>query len=140
MKEINQAAAIAAPIAVADVTGKRGVMRVASSTSNTSAALPTITGGDGVTRRAWAGHFVRIQSIGVDTQVAFSTTARTLVINQPSAFGTGSAVSGWTIPDDTYQDFIVPKDATHINFISSATGGFVEFYMSELIETPAASL
>lgn len=71
--------------------------------------------------------------MGVDTQVAFSTTARTLVYNQASAIGTGSDVAGWTIPAGTYQDFIVPNDATHINFISSATGGFVELYMSELL-------
>lgn len=142
MQEINQAAAIAAPVAVADATGKRGVMRVVASTSNTSTALPTITGGDSRVRTAWGGHFVRIQSIGCDTQVAFSTTARTLVINQASAIGTGSNVAGWSVVSGTYQDFIVPADATHINFISSAAGAtcFVEFYMSELIETPKSSL
>lgn len=134
MKWEQQAAAVAAPMAVADTTGKRGVFRIASSTSNTSTALPSAaTQADGVTRYHWRGHYVRIQSIGADTQVAFSTTARTLVYNQASAISTGSNVAGWTIPAGTYQDFIVPVDATHINFISSATGGYVEIYMSELL-------
>lgn len=135
MKFEQQAAAIAAPMAVADATGKRGVFRIAASTSNTSTALPTTTTADGVNPRTWCTHYVRIQSIGCNTQVAFSTVARTLVINQASAIGTGSSVAGFTIPSGTYQDFMVPKDAAFINFISDAAGAtcFVEIYMSELL-------
>jgi hypothetical protein len=132
----SKAALVKAPVVKADASGKNGVFRVASATSNTSTALPTTAGADGVTRKTWNGNFLRVQSLGVDTQVAFSIGtdgAATLVYNQASALGTGSAAAGWTIPNGTYQDFLVPKDATHVNFISSATGGFVEFYMSEVI-------
>lgn len=129
----RQAAALAAPTAAADATGKRGVYRIASSTSNTSTELPKVTGGDGVTRYTWAGHYVRVQSRGCDTQVAFSVGSGTLNYDEASALGTGDVNAGWTIINGTYQDFIVPDDATHIVFRSSAAGGFVELYMSELL-------
>lgn len=121
----SKAAAVAGPIAAADATGKTGVYRYASSTSNASAAIPS----------AWAGKelFLRVLSTGCNTQVAFSLTgsAATLAYNQAAALGTGHAAAGGTCVDSVPEHFPVPKTASHISWISSAAGGYVELYLSE---------
>ena len=90
-------------------------------------------------RAATSGEFsksrvrvVRIQSRGVSTDVAFGIgSAPTLVKDQASAILTGHVSAGWTIPADGYIDVWVPAKATHFAWISSATGGFVEFMLFE---------
>lgn len=116
------------PVAAADVSGITGVYRYASSTANTSALVPD----------KMKGSFLRIASIGVDTDVAFSTpAAQALVKNQAAALGTGHAAAGFTIPAGGFIDVIVPRhapdvtQAVYLNFISSASGGQVVLYRSE---------
>ncbi len=121
-------ASIAAPIAAADVTGATGVYRYASLGTATQVTLTDPATG----KHAFKGNFVRIQSRGVSTDVAFGLgSAVVLLKDQLSAINTGHVSAGWTIPADTYIDVIVPRGATHLAFISSATGGFVELMLSE---------
>lgn len=123
----NRAASINGPLAVANASGKTGTHRYDSSISNTSVALPAGM----LDPHEKAGRWVRIRSIGVQTDYAFSDGAQTLVLNQTSALGTGNAAAGDTLVADSYEDVQVPAGATHINFISSATGGYVVIRRSE---------
>lgn len=111
------------PRAVADTTSRTGVQRYATATSNASATMP---GG-------WKGKWVTFQSDGADTQVAYGVgSAPTLVYDQAAAIGTGHAGAGATCKDGMPRDFLIPREATHLAWISSATGGFFEMHLSEL--------
>ena len=119
----NKAASKHLPRAVADTTSQSGVQRYASSASNATAAMPD----------AWKGKWVTFHSDGVDTQVAYGVgSAPTLVYDQASAIGTGHAGAGATCKDGSPRDFLIPREATHLAWISSATGGFFEMHLSEL--------
>jgi hypothetical protein len=74
---------------------------------------------------------VRIQSITESTQVSFSLGNSNLVYNQTAALGTGNAVAGYTIPAGGFIDVMVPRDCDTLNWISTGSTGWVEFYMSE---------
>jgi hypothetical protein len=116
--------ALSAPLpkAVADSTSKTGTHRYASSASNTAVAIPS----------AWKGKWITVMSDGVDTQFAYGTSSPTLVYNQAAAIGTGHASAGTTCKDGVARDFLIPREATHLAWISSGTGGFFELYLSEL--------
>ena len=121
-------ASIGCPVAAADATGATGVYRYASSASNANSALTDPTGA----KHAFKGNLVRIQSRGVSTDVAFGIgSAPTVVKDKTSAILTGDATAGWTIPADTFLDVWVPAKATHVAWISSGTGGYVEFMLFE---------
>lgn len=122
---MNKAASVAGPIAAADATGVTGVPRYASATSNTSVQIPA----------GMLGRFYKIMSNGVDTDYAFSLGApATLVRNQTSNVGTGSAVAGDTVASGNSEQAMVPdpkSGVVYLNFISSATGGYVIFRCAE---------
>lgn len=121
-------ASIGCPIAAADATGATGVYRYASSASNASSPLTDPTGA----KHAFKTNMIRIQSRTVSTDIAFGMgAAPTLVKDQASAILTGHVSAGWTIPADGFIDVWVPAKATHVAWISSGTGGFVEFMLFE---------
>lgn len=128
---------IIGPTSAVDTSGRTGVYRYASSTSNVSAVLPSslatgpVQGPNAIPGKTGPGPFVRIQSVGVLTQVSFTNGAQTLVLNQAAALGTGHASAGWSIPAGSFLDVMVPPNRTHLNFISDDTGGYVEIYCSE---------
>jgi hypothetical protein len=118
----NKAARIGGFSAIVSAAGKNNVHRYATSASSVSAALPT----------AMPGAFMRILSVGANTQIGFGFgAAPTLIYNELAAFGTGDVNAGGTCVDGIPEHVIVPPKATHIAWISSATGGFVEFMRSE---------
>lgn len=112
------------PKAAADSTNATGVCRYASSTSNATAAMP----------EAWRGKWVTFRSLGgCYTQFAYGVgSAPALVLDQASAIGTGHVSAGATVVAEGSEPFLIPSEATHLAWISSATGGFVEFELSEL--------
>jgi hypothetical protein len=119
------------PVSGSDSTGRNTVFRYASSTSTVSAQLPA----------SMIGGFIRVNSIGCDTMVGLSYgVAQGLNMTFTGAIGTsGTPQCGATVVAGSYLDGIVPnKDAptsvqpVFLNFISSATGGYVEIYVSEL--------
>ncbi len=116
--------AVRLPSAAADTTGKRGVYRIAVSTTAASYAVPA----------GMKGNFVKISAVGANCQIAFSTGAagQTLVINQTSALGTGNAAAGATVANGSFVDGIVAKDFTFFNVVADAAG-FVELYCSEAL-------
>jgi len=124
----NKANSIKFPVAQADVTGKNGVHAYASATSTTSVPLPS----------EMVGRYLKVVSLGCDTMVAISYgAAQTLSLTATGAIGTGNAQRGATVFSSTSVDGIVPKSPSvmtpvFLNFISSATGGYVEIYVSEL--------
>jgi len=119
---LNKAASVPLPKAAADSTGKTGTQCYASSASNQSFTIPT----------AWRGSWITIQSCGCYTDVGHGVgSAPTMVLNQAAAVGTGHVSAGPRIHQDSDADYLVPENATHLAFISSGTGGFVKFWLSE---------
>lgn len=126
----TKAASVAAPVAAADPAGRRGVYRYSSSLSSQSIALPDTSG----VKHALRGNFVHVTSVGCNTQVAFSVGPQTLVFNQSSTIGTGHVAAGETVFANCRERRLVPRDATHVNFISDAAGYYVEFAIAELLD------
>ena len=111
------------PKAAADSTNETGVVRYGTSTSNATAVMPG----------SWKGKWITIQSIDANTQVAYGVgSAPTLVYDDTGAIGAGTAGAGATCAAAMPRDFLVPREATHIAWISNANGGFVEMHLSEL--------
>ncbi len=124
-------AAIRFPFCVADNTDGNGVQRVAVSGSAQTYALKDFQRGKYVKFTVDASGTALTK-----VQVAAATSAQTLVINQASsaAAGTSSAAAGATVFAGGFVDGILPNAATHIAFIGDAAGGYVDFYISEVVE------
>lgn len=120
---VDQASLIACPFAAASPTTRRGVYRVATGAA-VSVAWPSIL----------EGCFVRLKARGAACQVGFSegSAGVTLVANQLSAIGTGSAAAGYTIEVGEYIDVLVPRSATFLNYVAESGTGTLEIYVSEL--------
>lgn len=124
----NKEASVKFPVASSDATGKNVIYGYASSTSTTVVQLPA----------EMVGRFLYVASIGCDTQVAITYGAtQILTYNQASTIASPQGGRGLTIPAGQYIDRLVVKPTSpvtpvYLSFISSATGGQVEFYSSEL--------
>ena len=128
----NKNAAVAFPTATnyaLQPGGKRGVEFLATSATAASFAVPA----------AWKGNFLRfklhangVSNLYCRVALSFRATAETLVINQTTTPGTGHVASGARLNDGEMVDGIVPHDATFLEWVSSATGGYVEFWCSEI--------
>ena len=123
----NKNAALAFPTATTAALRApqtQGVFRYASSATAASVAIPA----------AWKDRFLRFRFFGAglhcDVACTFGSTP-TLVIDQASAVGTGHIAAGARLDDGGQIDGIVPWDATYLAWVSSATGGYVEFWISE---------
>lgn len=122
------AALVGHPVSRASTNGLEGVSRILLTGSAQNVAIPTL----------WRGKFLTLTVNSVDyVQYVFSDTgaAVTVVLNQVSAPGTGHVSAGKTVFSQTSVDRRVPKNCTHLNFISSgANAGWLEI---EVSETPA---
>ena len=128
----NKNAAVAFPTATTEVLrpgGKQGVNYLATSATAASFAVPT----------AWKGNFLRFKlhangtsNLHCNVAFTFRASAEVLVIDQTNTPGTGNVKSGPRLNDGEMVDGIVPQDATFLEWVSNATGGFVEFWISEI--------
>lgn len=117
----------------------RGVVRYATSTTNASAALPTVAvpgNNSDKTTTPLRGKFIRIknESSAAGLDFAFGAgAAPTLVYGSAATFGTGSAAAGWNLSPLEWIDVIVPLDATHVAWIqpAAAAASTIAFYCSE---------
>lgn len=123
----NKNAAVSFPsatTAAARPNQTQGVFRYASSTTAASVAIPA----------AWKGRFLTFRFFGTalhcDVACTFGS-APTLVIDQASAVGTGHVAAGARLDDGMSIDGLIPDDATYLGWVSSGTGGYVEFWISE---------
>jgi hypothetical protein len=120
---VEKAASPSHPLAVADATGLTNIHRIALTGVAQSIAIPA----------SWQGRFCLLTvDSTADVQYAFSAgAAATLVLDQAAAIGTGSAAAGATIFAGGAKDARIRIGCTHINFIASAAGGFLEVEVSE---------
>jgi hypothetical protein len=131
----SAALTVTAPLArsTADATHEHGlIFRVANSTSSGQATAADIP-------RNCRGRYWRFFTRGANVQWAFVgdedgiggvDTAPTLVYDQLSATGTGSAVAAGTLVDGSPEHFYCPANARRVVFISSAATGFFEAQLS----------
>ena len=127
----EKAASVAGPIAAADPTGITGVMRIAVTGAAQSFALPAAAA-DPQKKSSMGGRFIRLCFVGVNGQLAQGLgTAPTIVNNQVSVIGAGSAGAGATFFDGVPEHFDLDHRATHIGFIGASAAGFLEYYVSD---------
>jgi len=118
------------PFAVADNTDGKGVQRIAVTGNAQTWPLP----------KFWYGKFVYF-AVDADgtaltkVQVATATSVQSLTVDQASDAVTSnsSAAAGITVPAGQFIDRALSDGATHLCFRGDAAGGFVEFYLSEIV-------
>lgn len=135
--EVKEASLVGPVASLTTASGAlKGIVRYASSTTNASAALPSITAGDNRTLIPLQGKWMRVanESSAATLDFAFGAgSAPTLVAGQLATFGTGHVSAGWQIPPASSLDFVVPTDATHVAWIqpAGASASTIAFFCAE---------
>lgn len=119
--------------------GLRGVMRVATSTTNQQITLPVVSvpgNAAAVDKVPLQGKFLRIMNESTLYRLEFAFgvgAAVTLVYGQLATMAAGSAAAGFRLPPESWVDVIVPPDATHFAHIqeTGAVASTLAMYCSE---------
>lgn len=118
----------------------RGVVRVATSTTNVAETLPAVTDVPGnmsnQSKVALQSKFLRLKNESAISSLEFAFgvgSAPTLVYGQAASFAAGHASAGWRLAPLEVVDVIVPPDATHLSHIqeTGATASTLAMYCSE---------
>jgi hypothetical protein len=120
--------------------GLRGVMRVATSTTNQQITLPVVSipgnSSADANKVMLQGKFLRIMNESTLYRLEFAFgvgAAVTLVYGQTATMAAGHASAGWRLPPESWVDVIVPPDATHFAHIqeTGAVASTLAMYCSE---------
>lgn len=119
--------------------GLRGVMRVATSTTNQQITLPVVSvpgNAAAVNKVPLQGKFLRIMNESTLYRLEFAFGvggAVTLVYGQLATMDVGHVSAGFRLPPESWVDMIVPPDATHFAHIqeTGAVASTMAMYCSE---------
>lgn len=135
---VEKNAAYFGPVARAtptDGTLSTNTIRIATSSTSTSAALNSDTMQDGSVKVVWAGKFVDVtnEDLVNPLDFAFSVAAQTLVYGTTGTFAAGDAAAGERIFPGQTKSYIVPPGMGFANWIqpAGAVAATIAFRLSE---------